>query len=523
MTTVDATSQPVAPERTPLNEGQRRERTAAPATMVIFGASGDLTRRKLLPALYNLALEHAIPAEFTVVGVSRSQMSDDEFRKDMRKGVDEFSRSGKAKPAVWDSFSQGMHYIAGDTKDKKTYTMLRDELDKLDKERGTQGNRIFYLSTPPSIFGEIIDGLGHAGLATHQEDGPYARIIIEKPFGHDYDSAKALDDDLARVFRERQVYRIDHYLGKETVQNLLVLRFANGVFEPLWNRNYIDHVQVTVAESIGIEGRGGYYDSAGALRDMLQNHLMQLMTLVAMEPPAAIDANGVRDEKVKVLRSIRPLCMGGRVTDVVRGQYGPGWVEGKQATGYRDEKDVPEDSITETYVASRLFVDNWRWEGVPFYLRTGKRMPRRVSEIAVQFKQAPHQAFSGQSIDGFRPNTLALRIQPDEGMSLTIGAKVPGSAMRIRSVNLDFSYGGGFLVEPPEAYERLLLDCMLGDQTLFKRRDEVEEGWQVFECVLDSWASESERPRFPNYEAGTWGPRAADELIERDGRRWRTP
>jgi glucose-6-phosphate 1-dehydrogenase len=523
MTTLDKSATQQTSERNPLREGQRRERTAPPVTMVIFGASGDLTRRKLLPALYNLALEQAIPPEFTVVGVSRSEMSDDDFRAEMRKAVDEFSRSGKAAPAVWDSFAPGLFYLAGDIGDEATYTRLRDLLERVDKERGTQGNHIFYLATPPTVFSTIIEGLGKAGLAHQEQGGPFARIIVEKPFGRDYESARALNDQLLQVFREQQVYRIDHYLGKETVQNLLVLRFANGVFEPVWNRNYIDHIQITVAESIGIEGRGGYYDSAGALRDMLQNHLMQLLTLVAMEPPATVDANGVRDEKVKVLRSIRPLCAGDRVTDVVRGQYGPGWVEGRQVPGYRQEPDVAPDSVTETYVAARLFVDNWRWAGVPFYLRTGKRMPRRVSEIAVQFKQAPHQAFGEQARDGFRPNTLALRIQPDEGMSLTIGAKVPGPAMRIRSVNLDFSYGAGFLVEPPEAYERLLLDCMIGDQTLFKRRDEVEEGWKVFQCVLDLWESERERPRFPNYEAGTWGPRAADELIERDGRRWRTP
>ncbi|MHB8574899.1 MAG: glucose-6-phosphate dehydrogenase [Dehalococcoidia bacterium] len=509
------------PKRNPLREGQRQQRTAPPVTMIIFGASGDLTKRKLVPALYNLQLERQLAPEFTAIGVSRTEENDENFRTSMREGVDEFSRTGKAKPAIWNSFAQGLYYIPGDTKDPKTFTMLKAELEKLDKERGTQGNRIFYLSTPPGIFGEIIEGLGTSGLA--KEEGGFSRIIIEKPFGRDYDSAVDLDSQLAKHFRESQIYRIDHYLGKETVQNLLVLRFANGIFEPIWNRQYIDHVQVTVAESIGIEGRGGYYESSGALRDMLQNHLMQLMTLVAMEAPASIDANGVRDEKVKVLRSIRPLCNGKKVPDVVRGQYGPGWVEGKQAPGYREETGVKPDSATETYVAARLFVDNWRWAGVPFYLRTGKRLPRRVSEIAVQFNQAPHLAFAGQAITEFRPNVLSLRIQPDEGMSLTIGAKVPGSAMRIRSVNMDFSYGSSFLIEPPEAYERLLLDCMAGDQTLFKRRDEVEEGWKTFDCVLDAWAQQDEQPDFPSYEAGTWGPRDADRLIERDGRRWRTP
>jgi glucose-6-phosphate 1-dehydrogenase len=505
----------------PLRAGQSLQRTAPPATMVIFGASGDLTKRKLVPALYNLALEHILPAEFTVVGVSRSAVSDDKFRADMQAGVDAFSRTGKSRPAVWDGFAQGLYYIAGDTKDPLTFHKLKDELDKLDAQRGAAGNRIYYLSTPPGIFGEIIEGLGAAGL--NREEGGFSRIIIEKPFGRDYATARELNEQIAQVFDERQVYRIDHYLGKETVQNLMVLRFANGIFEPVWNRNYIDHVQVTVAESIGIEGRGGYYESAGALRDMLQNHLMQLMTLVAMEPPATIDADGLRDEKVKVLRSIRPLCAGGKVRDVVRGQYGPGWVEGKQVEGYRAEQGVAADSQTETYVATRLYVDNWRWADVPFYLRTGKRMPRKVSEIAVQFKQAPHLAFASQAITQFRPNVLAMRIQPDEGMSMTIGAKVPGSTMRIRSVNMEFSYGASFLVDPPEAYERLLLDCMLGDQTLFKRRDEVEEGWRMFDCVLDAWQSDDETPAFPDYEAGTWGPRQADRLIERDGHRWRTP
>jgi len=504
----------------PLRAGQATLRTAPPATMVIFGASGDLTRRKLVPALYNLALEHLLPAEFTVLGVSRSDSTDEQFRADMQAGVDAFSRSGKSKPAVWDGFAQGLYYIPGDTKDPATYQRLKQELERLDRERGTCGNRIFYLSTPPGIFAEIIEGLGAAGL--NDEQHGFARIIIEKPFGSDYASAKALNETIAAVFPEEQVFRIDHYLGKETVQNLLVLRFANGIFEPIWNRNYIDHVQVTVAESIGIEGRGGYYETAGALRDMLQNHLMQLTTLVAMEAPATIDANGVRDEKVKVLRSMRPLCSDGTVSDVVRGQYGPGWVEGKQAEAYRQEKDVAPDSTVETFVATRLFVDNWRWADVPFYLRTGKRMPRRVSEIAVQFKQAPHLAFASQAVSQLSPNVLAMRIQPDEGMSLTMGAKVPGSTMRIRSVNMDFSYGASFLVEPPEAYERLLLDCMVGDQTLFKRRDEVEEGWQAFQCVLDAWSRGPEKP-LSTYESGTWGPLEADELIERDGRRWRKP
>ncbi len=521
MTTRTAERRPRQPRANPLREGQQRQRTAPPATMVIFGASGDLTKRKLVPALYNLALEHAIPGEFTVVGVSRSAMSDAQFRDAMREGVDEFSRTGKAKPAVWDGFAQGMYYIPGNTKDPDTFHKLKAELDKLDKQRGASGNRIFYLSTPPGIFGEIIEGLGVSGL--NKQDQGFSRIIIEKPFGRDYETARALNEEIAGCFDESQVYRIDHYLGKETVQNLMVLRFANGIFEPVWNRRYIDHVQVTVAESIGIEGRGGYYETSGALRDMLQNHLMQLMTLVAMEPPARIDADGVRDEKVKVLRSIRPLCNGGKVGNVVRGQYGPGWVEGKEAEGYREEQGVSSSSSVETYVAAKLSVDNWRWADVPFYLRTGKRLPRRVSEIAVQFKQAPHLAFASQAVTQFRPNVLALRIQPDEGMSLTIGAKVPGSQMQIRSVNMDFAYGASFLTDPPEAYERLLLDCMLGDQTLFKRRDEVEEGWKMFDCALDAWEHEEEKPNFPNYEAGTWGPRDADRLIERDGRRWRTP
>jgi glucose-6-phosphate 1-dehydrogenase len=521
MTTASTPTREPARRRNPLRAGQRMQRTAPPNTMVIFGASGDLTRRKLVPALYNLALERLLPPEFTVIGVSRTQETDDEFRTRMRESVDEFSRSGKTRPANWDSFAEGLYYIPGDTKDPATYQKLKDELDRLDRERGTAGNRIFYLSTPPGIFDEIIEGLGAAGL--NRSERGFSRIIVEKPFGSDYETARRLNETIARVFDEGEVYRIDHYLGKETVQNLMVLRFANGIFEPIWNRNYIDHVQVTVAESIGIEGRGGYYETAGALRDMLQNHLMQLMTLVAMEAPASIDANGVRDEKVKVLRSIRPLCQGNGVRDVVRGQYGAGWVEGEHLGGYREEKDVAPDSRTDTYVAARLYVDNWRWAGVPFYLRTGKAMPRKVSEIAVQFKQAPHLAFAGQVVSEFRPNVLVMRIQPDEGMSLTIGAKVPGSVTHIRSVNMDFSYGASFLVEPPEAYERLLLDCMLSDQTLFKRRDEVEEGWQTFQCVLEAWAKEPDPPHFPNYDAGTWGPIEADRLIERDGRRWRTP
>lgn len=505
----------------PLREGLRLERIPTPSAMVIFGATGDLTRRKLMPALYNLAVEGLLPAGFSVIGYAHRDLTTEEFRRQMREGVDQFSRRRPVDPSVWESFEQGLSYLQADFEKPDDYERLGQALEQLDRERGTSGNRIFYLATPPAEYETIADSLARVGL-NRPGPGSWARLIVEKPFGRDLASAMALNEHLRRFWREEQIYRIDHYLGKETVQNLMAFRFANGIFEPIWNRNYVDQVQITVAESIGLEGRGRYYDQAGALRDMVQNHIMQLLSVVAMEPPIAFEADAVRDEKVKALRAIRPIRPELVHEVTVRGQYGPGWINGQAVPGYRDEENVDPNSVTETFVALKVFIDNWRWAGVPFYLRTGKRMPRRVTEIAIQFKQVPHPLFKGPVAASTDPNTLAIRIQPDEGISLKIAAKVPGPQIRLRSVNMGFLYGTSFMVESPDAYERLLMDCMLGDSTLFTRRDETEAAWRPITAILEGWA-ESPPPDFPNYEAGTWGPAAADIFLAADGRAWRQP
>jgi glucose-6-phosphate 1-dehydrogenase len=503
----------------PLREGLRLERTPEPSVMVIFGASGDLTRRKLIPALYNLARERLIPPGFSVVAFARRDIGTERFRAAMLDGVNQFSRSRPAQPSIWETFAQGMYYLQSDFADPEGYRKLGELLDQIDRERGTVGRRIFYLATPPSAYSEIIQQLGASGLARPTDPNAWTRIIIEKPIGRDLATAIELNRQVADVFNEDQVYRIDHYLGKETVQNILVFRFANGIFEPIWNRRYVDHVQITVSESIGLEGRGRYYDETGALRDMVQNHLMQLLSLVAMEPPVAFDADAVRGEKVKVLHAIRPIHHADVAKFVVRGQYGPGSVGAETVPGYREEAGSDPNSSRETYVAMKLFIDNWRWADTPFYLRTGKRLPRRVSEIAIQFKRAPHLLFR-QAADELEPNVLVLRIQPNEGIALRAGAKIPGPRIQIRSINMDFLYGMSFGLEQPEAYERLLLDCMLGDSTLFTRSDEVETAWRLLMPILDVW-EEYPATDFPNYPAGTWGPDAAHALIEEDGRRWR--
>ncbi len=523
MMVASPTTTETTPLENPLRHGMRTARTPEPCTMVIFGASGDLTRRKLIPALYNLALEQWLPAGFSVVGFARREDSDEVFRHHMEEAINAFSRRRPVQPAVWETFAQGLFYIPADFQDPGGYETLRERLDRIDHERGTQGNRVFYLATPPSFYPDIIRQLGRVGLNRGGRDGKgWARIIIEKPFGHDLASATALNHEVLQVFREDQVYRIDHYLGKETVQNLLVFRFANGIFEPIWNRRYVDHIQITVAESVGVEGRASYYEEAGALRDMVQSHMLQLLNLVAMEPPVAFDADAVRDEKVKVLRALRPIAPEQVGEYTARGQYGRGWVAGQEAPGYREEPGVAPDSTTETYVALKLFVDNWRWEGVPFYLRTGKRMPKRATEIAVQFQCPPHLLFHTADGDPLQPNVLTMHIQPDEGISLRFSAKAPGASMQIRPVHMDFLYGSSFAIASPDAYERLLLDCMLGDSTLFTRRDEVEAEWAFITAILDGW-SRAPRPSFPNYEAGSWGPASADELLARDGRQWRRP
>jgi glucose-6-phosphate 1-dehydrogenase len=432
---------------------------------------------------------------------------------------------------VWDAFAQGLRFAHVDFDAPDGFNELKRVLAEVDRERGTAGNRVFYLSIPPSAIGTVARRLGAEGMSqVPATDGGFCRIVVEKPFGRNLATARELTRDLHESFAEDQIYRIDHYLGKETVQNLLVFRFANGIFEPLWNRQYIDHVQITVAESIGVEGRGHYYEEAGALRDIVQNHIMQLVALVGMEPPADFAAETVRDEKVKLLRAVRPILEEDVLTRTVRGQYGPGWVEGEYVPGYREEPGVPPESLRETFVAIKLDIDNWRWAGTPFYVRTGKRLPKRATEIAIQFREVPHSPFRGHVTQERRatkrndidPNLLVLRIQPDEGITLRFGAKVPGQALRIRSVSMDFLYGSAFLTESPDAYERLLLDCMLGDPTLFARADEVEEAWRFCTAILDGWRTHPPaKDSLPNHEAGTWGPREAHDMMARDGRAWR--
>ena len=432
----------------------------------------------------------------------------------MREAVQTFSATRLGTTGLWDNFSAGLSYTPTDASHPESFETLSALLSKIDKDRGTSGNRLFYLSTPPGLYVPITRILGSLGL--NQSSG-WTRIIIEKPFGHDLESMRALNKQVQDVFSEDQIYRIDHYLGKETVQNILVLRFANGIFEPLWNRRYIDHVQITAAESLGVESRGGYYEQAGTLRDMIQNHLFQVFALIAMEPPVSLESSAVRDEKTKVMRAVRPISAHELDRFTVRGQYGAGAVNGNPAVGYQQEEGVRPSSNTETYAAIKLVVDNWRWAGVPFYLRSGKRMPKRVTEVAVQFRDAPHLLFRDN--EPLQPNSLTLRIQPDEGIALRFGAKLPGQAFDIRTVHMDFRYGTSFGKKSPEAYERLLLDAMLGDSTLFAREDMVEISWQLLMPALDAW----QKPvsHFPNYQAGTWGPKEGDELIEKDGRQWR--
>jgi glucose-6-phosphate 1-dehydrogenase len=504
-------------EVNPLREGQRLAHVPGPCTMVIFGASGDLSHRKLLPALYNLALRGLLPAAFAMVGVARSDYGGDEgYRAEMKKAVAEFSRTRPLDEAVWDSFAESLHYVSGSFDDPKLYAALGARLNELAEQRGTEQNALFYLATPPTTFPMIVGGLGDAGLA-NEEGERWRRVVIEKPFGRDLASANALDDEIHSQFEERQVFRIDHYLGKETVQNILVFRFANGIFEPVWNRNFIDHVQITVAEGIGVEGRGRFYEEAGALRDIVQNHMLQVLSFVAMEPPPSFGAESVRDERAKVLRSLRPLG----ASDVVRGQYTVGFVDGSRVPAYIEEDGVAPDSEVETFVAARVSIDNWRWAGTPFYLRTGKRLPKRVSEVAIQFKRVPHLPFSYAAAEQLEPNVLVLRIQPDEGIALRFGAKVPAARTHIRNVNMDFQYDTAFASAPAEAYETLLLDAMRGDATNFTRTDAVVESWRAVEPVLDAWHHEGGAPHL--YASGSWGPEAADELLAREGRRWRRP
>ena len=493
---------------------RREEELRPPATLVIFGASGDLTRRLLAPAIAHLNRDGAISPDFAIVGIGRSEYSDGAFREHLEGGAREFTPPTQGRPG---DLPDRVHYIAGYFGDADLYRRLKASLETIEKERGGPRNRILYFATPPDADETIVRGLGAEGLAS-VENG-WVRVVVEKPFGHDLESGRALNRVLLSVFPEKQIYRIDHYLGKETVQNIFVLRFANGIFEPMWNHRYIDHVQISVAESVGVGHRAAFYESAGILRDMFQNHLLQLLTLTAMEPPAALEADAIRAEKVKVLQSIRPFPAEAIDDWAVRGQYGPGVVNGKRVPGYREEPKVDPNSSTATYAAVRFAIDNWRWAGVPFYLRSGKRLAKRVTEIAIEFKGVPHRFFSKASGE-LAPNVLRLHIQPDEGVSLKFGVKIPGSVLQIQPVYMDFPYSK---LGAPIAggYERLLLDITHGDQTLFIRGDEAEHAWEVLTPILNAWAKQPP-PDFPNYAAGTFGPEAADRFLEKDGRRWRT-
>ena len=502
----------------PLREGLRLERVPDPHVTVLFGATGDLSHRKVFPALAQLWRTNLLPADWALIAVGRRPYDDETFRAELATSLKDHCRVA-LEPDMQRQFLERISYHRGDFSDSASYDKLSARIEGMHHEQGTEANVLFYLATQPSAFPMIVSEIGRCGMDHEIHGGGWRRIVVEKPFGRDFDSAKRLNREMLRVFREAQIYRIDHYLGKETVRNLMVFRFGNGIFEPLWNRRYVDHVQITVAESLGVEDRGMFYEETGAARDVLQNHLLQLLSLVAMEPPATLAADALRDEKLKVLRAVAPASRGDIGRHVVRGQYDAGWVGGNPVAGYRAEPEVDAHSETETFVAGRFEVDDWRWSGVPFYLRTGKRMAKRATEIAIQFRDVPHRLFAESNTDP-QPNLLAIRVQPDEGILLRFGSKVPGLGLAIRPVTMDFTYGTAFSTDAPEAYETLILDAMLGDQSLFTRADEVEAAWAIVTPIHDAWV-DGPAPEFPNYAAGTWGPDAAHELMERDGRTWR--
>jgi glucose-6-phosphate 1-dehydrogenase len=487
-----------------------------PTVFVIFGGSGDLTWRKLVPALFDLSQDRSMPAHFSVIAVGRADLSDEMLRRRLHNGIKKFSRQGTAKTGEWIEFAKHITYLKGDYSKLQTYTILAERCARLEKEWSAKVHRIFYMATPPMMFGIIPKFLGEAGLS---RDRRWAQIVVEKPIGHDLKSARALNAILSANFDESQIFRIDHYLGKETVQNILAFRFANPLFEPIWNRRYVDYVTMTVAEKVGVEGRGGYYDHAGALRDMVQNHLLQLLCLVAMEPMVSFNADEIRNKKVDVLHAVRPIPRGAVQQFAVRGQYGRGTLHGKKVRGYRQEDDVSAHSRTETFAALKLFVDNWRWQGVPFYLRTGKCLPQQFSEVVIQFRSVPHQSFPPESIPDWHPARLVLSIQPEEGIVMGFQAKYPGPKMILRPVEMRFTYQDSFAIPSPDAYETLLGDVMDNDPTLFMRSDQVEAAWQLLMPVLDAWIDSKPR-NFPNYAAGSWGPKAADELLAREGHAW---
>lgn len=508
--------------RHPFLQDLSKHRGAQPTVITIFGASGDLCARKLVPAIYNLAVDNLLPSDFYLIGFGRKPIPDESFRALAGEAISKFSRRGLNRD-IWDRIEKNTYYCSGGYDELEAFETLSSKIESIEKDLGRELQSVFYVSTPPSVFEPIIKCLGAAGLATrYQDSSKHTKVVIEKPFGKDLESARHLNRVIQGVFQERQVYRIDHYLGKETVQDLLVQRFANAIFEPLWNRNYVDNVQITVAESLGVGTRGGYYEQSGATRDMIQNHTMQLLALMAMEAPASLDAEAIRDEKVKLLKAIKPLQLGYGNSDVVRAQYEEGLIDGQKVIGYKDEQGVSEESRTETYAALRLAINNWRWDGVPFYLRSGKRMPRRVTEIAIQFKRPPSSLFSENEMFNLANNALVFQIQPDEGSTILLNGKIPGLQTRTQPVKMHFRYSTTFGSNTPEAYERLVLDAMIGDGTLFIRGDETEASWNLITPLHDFWSSE-ERRGMEGYAAGSWGPNASDRMLWCNNHEWRRP